>query len=347
MIFRVVVLLLLSACHVFVWAHPGDLRRFSAKGPLTSQLRIQGSNDAEMFAVVMKDYQRLYPRTEVIYEEVTASEIYDRYLHLAPGQPPPDLLISASMDLQIKLANDGHALAYRSSLTKALPAWAQWRHEVFGIGYEPVVMVYNTRKLPLAQVPRTRYQLLALLRAPGAPLRGRIGTYDVERSAVGYLFSTQDAQFGSIAGALLEAMGDDWVQLEGHTGALLDRVAKGELLLAYNVLGSYAQALMEAGAPLGIVQPDDYTLMALRTAVIPRGAVHVSEAQCFLDYLLSAHGQGVLSRQARLIPVLPVSDRIVSMLRPIPLGAGLLVYLDALKRRQFLDTWRSSMLQHR
>ncbi|HHW4680040.1 MAG TPA: ABC transporter substrate-binding protein, partial [Xylella taiwanensis] len=133
---RVAVLLLLSTCHVLVWAHPGDVRRFSTKGPVTSQLRIQGSNDVEVFAAVMRDYQRLHPGTEVIYEEVIASEIYDRYLHLAPGQPPSDLLISASMDLQIKLANDGHALAYRSPWTRALPAWAQWRHEVFGIGYE-------------------------------------------------------------------------------------------------------------------------------------------------------------------------------------------------------------------
>ncbi|MNH47288.1 hypothetical protein D3C79_1104480 [compost metagenome] len=29
--------------------------------------------------------------------------------------------------------------------------------------------------------------------------------------------------------------------------------------------------------------------------------------------------------------------------RPIQLGPGLLVYLDALKRRQFLDAWRSSV----
>ncbi|KAG1085845.1 hypothetical protein G6F40_014088 [Rhizopus arrhizus] len=32
--------------------------------------------------------------------------------------------------------------------------------------------------------------------------------------------------------------------------------------------------------------------------------------------------------------------------RPIQLGPGLLVYLDALKRRQFLDAWRSSRIHH-
>lgn len=328
-------------------AAPGDVQRFPAKGAATAQLRIQGSTDSEVFAAVVADYQRLYPRTEVIYEDVIAWDMYERYVRARPGSQRADMLISASMDLQTKLVNDGHALAHRSPQTEALPAWAQWRHEVFGISYEPVAIVYNKARLPAAQVPRTRGQLLELLRAPGAPLRGRIGTYDVERSGVGYLFATQDGQLGSMAGALLAALGDNHVQLEERTGVLLDRVSRGELLLAYNVLGSYAQARIDAGAPLAIVQPEDYTLVALRTAVIPRDTPHAAEARRFLDYLLSPRGQQVLSREARLKPILPVHGRYggvaTTSFRPIALGPGLLVYLDALKRRQFLEAWRSSM----
>jgi iron(III) transport system substrate-binding protein len=99
-----------------------------------------------------------------------------------------------------------------------LPDWAHWRHELFAISYEPVSIVYNTRRLAAARVPNTRRQLLELLRAPDAPLRGRVGSYDVQRSAVGYLFATQDAQLGSIAGALLAALGDNHVRLEERTG---------------------------------------------------------------------------------------------------------------------------------
>jgi iron(III) transport system substrate-binding protein len=185
------------------------------------------------------------------------------------------------------------------------------------------------------------------------PLRGRIGTYDVERSGVGYLFATQDGQIGSMSGALLAAMGDNQVVLEERTGVLLDRVSRGELLLAYNVLGSYAQARIDAGAPLAIVQPEDYTLVALRTAVIPRDTPHAAEARRFLDYLLSPRGQQVLSREARLKPILPgaggsggATPAATPAFRPIALGPGLLVYLDGLKRCQFLDAWRSSMRRH-
>jgi len=339
--------LLLMLVAVTASADPGDVQRFPAKGTPTAQLRIHGSTDIEVFATVIADYQRLHPGTEIVYEDVIAQEMYARYLRDRSGPTAPDMLISSGMDLQTKLVNDGHALAHRSAQTDALPSWAQWRHEAFGISYEPVAMVYNTRTLPAARVPHTRRQLLDLLRAPDAPLLGRVGTYDAQRSSVGYLLATQDGQRGSMAGALLGALGDNRVQLEERTGVLLDKVSSGQLSLVYNVLGSYAQARIDGGAPLAIIEPEDYTLVVLRTAVIPRTGPHPEEARRFLDYLLSPRGQQVLSREARLMPIVTGNARSDDApgrsRRPIQLGPGLLVYLDALKRRQFLDAWRSSV----
>jgi iron(III) transport system substrate-binding protein len=338
----VFLLLLLAAGPAF--AAPGDVQRFPAKGTATAELRIHGSTDIEVFATVITDYQRLHPGTEIVYEDVITQDMYAQYLRQRHSPTGPDMLISSGMDLQAKLVNDGHALPHRSPQTDALPAWAQWRHEAFGISYEPVAMVYNTRTLPAARVPKTRRQLLELLRAPDAPLAGKVGTYDVERSSVGYLLATQDGQRGSMAGALLGALGDNQVQLEERTGVLLDRVSSGQLSLVYNVLGSYAQARIDAGAPLGIVEPEDYTLVVLRTAVIPRTAQNAAEARRFLDYLLSPRGQQVLSREARLMSIVPAQRGRAPgrSYRPILLGPGLLVYLDALKRRQFLDAWKGS-----
>jgi hypothetical protein len=111
------------------------------------------------------------PGTEVVYEDIITQDLYARYLHDRGGPASPDLLISSGMDLQTKLVNDGHALPHRSAQTAALPAWAQWRNEAFGISYEPVVMVYNTRALPAAKVPHTRRQLLDRLRAEGTAAR--------------------------------------------------------------------------------------------------------------------------------------------------------------------------------
>ena len=137
-----------------VLAAPGDVRRFPHRAA-TAQLRIHGTTDIEVFAVVIADYQRLHPGTEVVYEDIITQDLYARYPHDCGGPASPDLLISSGMDLQTKLVNDGHALPHRSALTAALPAWAQWRNEAFGISYEPVVMVYNTGAMPSARC-RTR-----------------------------------------------------------------------------------------------------------------------------------------------------------------------------------------------
>lgn len=342
-------LVLLLASSVSV-AAPGDIRRFPARQPQIAQLRIHGATDIETFAEVVRDYQRLHPGTEIAYVDLGAQDIYRRYLAGIGRGGGPDLLISSGMDLQTRLVNDGHALSHRSRQTEATPAWSRWRNEVFGVSYEPAVIVYNRRALSPSQVPRTHRQLLALLRDPKAGLGGRVGTYDVTRSSVGYLLATQDRRFGGMADALLAALGDNHVHLEERTGTLLDRVGRGELAMAYNVLGSYAQRRADSGAPLGIVWPQDYTLMLLRTALIPRTAANVDEARRFLDYLLSPRGQRVLAREVGVLPVRPGSGAPLMSrlpdgappraLRPIPLGPGLLVYLDEMKRRRFLEAWR-------
>ncbi|MEM6987567.1 MAG: ABC transporter substrate-binding protein, partial [Pseudomonadota bacterium] len=85
-----------------------------------------------------------------------------------------------------------------------------------------------------------------------------------------------------------------------------------------------------------------YTLLMLRSALIPTSAPSPELAGSFIDYLLSEAGRTRLRDDAGLPPV-PVggSTRAPSS-RPIKLGPGLLVYLDRLKKRQFLQTWHDA-----
>src|SRR3546814_9003630 len=86
------------------------------------------------------------------------------------------------MDLQFKLANDGYAAAHRSSNAESIPDWARWRNHAFGVTFEPAVIVYNRELVPPAHVPNTRFDLLRLIREQADTYRGRIDTYDIERS---------------------------------------------------------------------------------------------------------------------------------------------------------------------
>jgi len=328
--------LVFALVSILAQAGPGNVQTFpAAHGPRT-RLHIQSTTDVDIFSAVIADYQALHPDIEILFEQTASQQIG------ADDHSMPDLIISTGMDLQTRRVNAGQARSWHSAYTHALPTWAHWRRQLIAIGYEPVVMVYNRDHLSAAQVPRSRQQLLHLLRTPGLPLKGKVGTYDAEHSGVGYLLATQDSETGSIARALFAALGDNHVHLARHNRDLLDRVASGELMLAYNIPGSYVQARIAQGAPLAMVLPEDGTLALVRTAFIPGNARHAGEAGQFLDYLLSPRGQEVLSRVTHLTPIAATPTGPAGQsLRPIVLGPGLLVYLDPLKQKRFLEAWRS------
>ena len=90
-----------------------------------------------------------------------------------------------------------------------------------------------------------------------------------------------------------------------------------------------------------LIYPQDYTLMLSRSAIIPRQAPRADLGARFLDYLLSPRGQDMLARQSGMRPV-SASVVPAAGVRPVALGVGLLVYLDPLKKRHFLDLWRAA-----
>ncbi|MBT2745837.1 MULTISPECIES: ABC transporter substrate-binding protein [unclassified Lysobacter] len=316
------------------------------------RLVLHGSANVGLMRALILDYQRIHPGVEVRYSHLDTQDIYQRSVRSAAAQERPDLLLSASTDLQIKLVNDGYSQPYRSPQNQTLPAAARWRDEVFAYGYEPVVMVYNTQGLDAQRVPQTRSQLQKLLRESEHALRGRIALQDPRDSAVAYFIATQEEKLlGNDAGPMLTALGENQARLFKRMDTLLDQLSSGEMVVAYGVFGSYALQRIERGAPLRIVLPRDHLLLVARTALILRDAPNPAEAQRFLDHLLSARGQAILAREAKLIPArtdLPAPARIYpgldpnsTTLRRTPLGLGFLVYLDEVKRRRFLQQWRN------
>lgn len=321
-------------------------------GPADSKnvLVVHASNSVQVFRGVLEDFGRLNPAVRLEYTELSTQELYSETVARAAKMPAsragPDLVISSAMDLQTKLVNDGYARVHVSPETRALPGWANWRDEVFSIGTDPIVMVYNTRKLDPARVPHTRRELLSLLQAPGQPLAGQISTYDVQGSGIGYLAATQDTRLDSMAGALLAALGRNGVAIHESTEHALDKLERGEITLAYNLLESYTLHRINQGAPLAIVYPQDYTLMLSRSAIIPKQAPRPDLGAMFLDYLLSPRGQEMLAKESGMRPV-SASVIPAAGVRPVALGVGLLVYLDTLKKRHFLDLWRAAIFPPR
>jgi len=85
----------------------------------------------------------------------------------------------------------------------------------------------------------------------------------------------------------------------------------------------------------------------LRSALIPVDADAGDAAGQFIDFLLSDTGRTLLRERAGL-PPLPVGDAArPPSSRPIKLGPGLLVFLDRLKKKHFLQTWMDATQQAR
>lgn len=315
-------------------------------------LLIRGNTDLQAFAPVMQKFLETSPDTRIHYEQWASNALYDRSSEECrqPGADA-DLLISSAVDQQVKLVNDGCALAHRSAHTRRLPAHANWRDELFGITLEPAVMVYNREELSPDEVPLSRFDLLDRLRPYDSRFAGRVATYDIERSGLGYLFAFADSQQASTFGALLEAFGRTGAVATCCSAELIDAVAEGRFLVAYNVLGSYALARAEIDPRIGVVAPQDYTLTLSRAALIPSGAQQVEVAHAFLDFLLSDQGRAML-RQSHLLATFDDSDLAdfpsalgdAPVLRPIPLSPTLLVGLDKMKRELFIRQWREKMV---
>ncbi|AWB06736.1 histidine kinase (plasmid) [Azospirillum humicireducens] len=325
---------------------------YPAPGTARDRLRIHAATDRQAMEPLVLDFQRAHPDITVEYVDVGTSELYARAVKDAETDKP-DLLISSAADLQIKLVNDGHTQPHIPAGSQFLPGWANWRNEAFGFTFEPAVIAYDRNRLAADRVPRTRDALIRLLREERALYGRLVATYDVTVSGIGYLLASHDALLFSQYWQLVGLMGNAQVRTACCSADLLDMVERGEALIAYNVLGSYARARVAAGAPIGIVMPEDYTLVISRVAVIPKSAPRPGLAGLFIDYLLSTRGQEVVADGSALYALSSSVTReasaaglrssTVAQLQPITLSAALLVFLDPLKRGAFLQQWRSAV----
>ena len=316
------------------------------------KLTIYSTTDTEIFRPVIADFNTLYPHISIEYVELDSAPLNDQVLEEHRiGRVRSDIVFSAAMDMQVKLVNDGLAARHISANADQLPDWARWRHEAFGLTFEPVVMLYNPDIIGSRDVPQSRAELAEMLAAEPKFWHGRVGTYDIAQSSVGYLLATQDARHSSEFGALGKVMGSRKVQTYAKTSELIAAIEDGSIALGYNVLGSYAKRRIAAGGKLKILYPQDYTLAIVRTAIITKQAPNPRSAHAFLEYLISLRGQNILAQNSFLSAArsesggaygrIGITGAAIGPLRPIPLGPGLMTYLDRQKKARFIANWQA------
>ncbi len=308
----------------------------------SQRLEILSTGDIDQFKPIIDDFQIRNPSVAIRYVTASSTEvmraIYDEQVVF-------DIAISSAMDLHTKLANDGYAQVYESAQTQVAPDFARWRNEVFTFTEEPAAFVVSKKAFEGLDIPTTRQALITILRKHAERFRGKIGTYDIRQSGLGYLFAGQDARNSDTYWRLTEVMGALGVKTYCCSSQMIQDVAEGDIAIAYNVLGSYAATRAEQDDSIQVVLPTDYTLLMQRSVLIPKTSVSPALAGSFIDHLLELAWQSE-DESVYPFPRLSTEDPLLSESHvPIRLGPGLLVYLDKAKRSRFVREWEDSLLQ--
>lgn len=327
---------------VWVQAFEIESNRFYESDFNDVVLRIISTADIEVFEPIILEFQKSYPSIDIDYTIASSTElmkaIYDEGASF-------DLAISSAMDLQIKLVNDGYAQTHNSDATRALPSWAKWREQIFAFTQEPAVMIISEKDFEGSPPPTTREELITLLRNQPDQFTGRVGTYDIRKSGAGYLFATQDSRNTDSYWRLTEVMGRLDAQLYSSSAEMISDVAEGRLALAYNVVGSYAASRLVDTPGIRIVLFEDFLSVMLRTALIPETAANPAAAGTMVDFLAELNSRPKLNERTFLPPINREELEANSASRPIRLGPELLVFLDRIKKENFLRSWVNSIEQ--
>ena len=332
-----------------------EVFRFPApEGNAGREVVIYSSLDERLAKPLIAGFQAENPEVAIRYEELLTGEIAARITaETDAGQATADFAFSSAMDVQVKLANDGYARAADVPESAAWPRWANWRNMAFALTFEPAVLVYHRPSFAGHEPPSSRFEMVAWLAEQGAAARGRIGTYDIRKSAVGFLFLARDQEHYPDIWSVIRAMGAAGVQEFATSQEILERVSDGRLAIGYNILGSYAADWARNHPDVGLVLPRDFTVVVSRVGFVPRAAGRPELGEKFLSFMMSKAGQTILAEKLRLPAVsLEVSVEnsartmeaaLGAQLRPVPVSPGLLVYLDQAKRARLIARWEAAL----
>jgi iron(III) transport system substrate-binding protein len=315
---------------------------------------VYSTTDSAAAKFLIDDFKALYPGISVEYNDMNSTEVYNRFIsEKAANAGSADVLWSSSMDLQIKLASEGGALAYASPEVPHLPTWAVWKNEAYGTTYEPLAIVYNKRLLSGDEIPQSHADLLRVFTTKADKLKGKVTTYDIEKSGVGFMLITQDSKYNPQFWDMVKALGAIGPRVQSSAGTMMERISSGENLLGFNIFNSYAALRAKKDPSIGIVLPKDYTLVMSRVMFISKTEKNPNAAKLWLDYILSKRGQTIIANQSELgsirndvegeMTVAGYTKQLGANAKPIPVSADLLVYLDQTKRLDFIKQWQAAM----
>ncbi len=321
-----------------------DVRHFPAP-EAREVLRIASDGEHRVMADLIVAFQARHPTIAVTYHALPSGLVYQSVVTAAVSGEGPDLAVGGAVDMQVRLVNDGYAQRFVSPRLPSLPEWARWRDELIGLTYEPLVLAYDPKAFAETERPRTRLRLAQMLESNRSLYRGKVVTYDIGRSGVGYINAALEAGASPVAWRLMRSFGEVEAQIAETGVEMVEALARGEASIAFSLAASAEVRARAAELGIPLVETEDYRIVTIRTALIPRAARAPGAARLFLDFALSPEGQAVFGAAALVGQESPPSRRTGAPVTTVPLGVAMLSYSDQRKRGRFLDTWIQLVLK--
>jgi len=332
--------------------YPADYATLIANAKKEGKVVIYTSTDAKQAAPLVDAFKQAYPGVDVEVNDLGTNGSYNRAIsEAAARQVGSDLVWTSAMDLQMVLVEKGLADTYASPETKNLPARGQFKNILYGTTLEPSAILYNKKLFPAEWVPKSRAELIKVLKDRKEPLKGKIASFDPEKSGTGFFFATADLRHTNDFWDLVAAFGAAEGKVYGSSGAMREKIVSGEHVMAFNVIGSYALEWARENPNLGVAFQQDYTSTFSRVVNISKGAPHPNAARLFLDFMLSEKGQKALADKGvpsirsdvGTLNAASLNKLVGGGLKPTPVDAELTHYMDPKRRAEFFQQWKKSL----
>ena len=333
--------------------YPASYRDVIEAAKKEGSVAIYTSTDDVQGRPLVEAFKAAYPGIRVDYNDIGTNGTYNRVIsEAAAKQVGSDIIWTSAMDLQMVLVSKGHAETYASPETKSLPDWANFGDQLYATSVEPIMILYNKSALGALAPPKTRAELVTFLKANKEALKGKVASFDPEKSGTGFLFMTNDVKLSPETWDLVRAFGATDAKVYGSSGAIREKIASGEHVIAFNVIGSYAIEWAKKNPNLGIVFTPDHAAAFSRVANITKGAPHPNAARLFLDFMLSHAGQSAMAGAGAPsirkdvvdgLNITKLNEMAGGKLRPIPVNSGLLDNAEPKARAEFFAKWKQAL----
>ena len=208
--------------------YPADYAQTVAAARKEGKVVIYSALDTKAAQPLVKDFNALYPDIKVDYNDMNSTELYNRFIaEVASGQGSADVMWSSAMDLQVKLVDEGQAMTYASPEVPKLPKWAVYKNQAYGTTYEPAVFIYNKRLMTGDEIPTDHASFAKVMAAKADKLKGKVTTYDIEKSGVGFMFVVLDTKYFPGMADIEKGFGKTGYKVYSSTGNMLEKVSSG------------------------------------------------------------------------------------------------------------------------